>query len=185
MADLLVVCRANLCRSPAVELLLRAELGGDSRLEVASAGLRPADGLSVPVEVAGWLAARRLDVSGHRPRGLRRADVEAAAVVVVMTRSQRSALVTTFPAALRRTVLLAEAADRVELADDGSVRVRPGSVPGARDLVDPYGRPADEVAQILGEADQEVRRLGAVLRPRHAAVSLHGVSSPGSPGSFG
>lgn len=163
VADVLVVCRANLCRSPAVEVMLRAELPPHGPVVVSSGGLRPVPGLVVPVEVASWLAVRGLDLSTHRPRAVRRIDVQDADVVVVMTRSQRSALVTAHPSALRRTVLLSEAADRVGLAADGSVVVGKGSVPSGPDLDDPYGRPADEVGKILSEAQEHVGRLAAAL----------------------
>ena len=104
---------------------------------------------------------RGLDASSHRPRGLRSGQVESADLVVVMTRSQRSALLVDHPTALHRTVLLTELRDRVvfrEPGDSGGLTVHRRSGAGGADIPDPFGRPADEVAAILGAAEAAVQR---------------------------
>jgi protein-tyrosine phosphatase len=161
--EVLLVCRANLCRSPAAELMLRAALGPTSPVGVGSAGLRAVPDSTVPAEFVRQLASRGLDVRSHRPRRVDAALVGAADLVVVMTRSQRSMVVTAVPAAVRRTVLLPEAADRVRVDDAGRLVVVPGSRP-VEDVVDPYGFDPGGVAASLDRIGAEVQRLADALR---------------------
>lgn len=163
MPEVLLVCRANLCRSPAAELMLRAALGPGSPVRVSSAGVRPVPGTPVPDEFVAQLVARGLDASGHRSRRADRAVLGGADVVVVMTRSQRTAVTTAAPAVVRRVLLLSEAADRVLPDGAGGVRVAPGGAP-ADDVVDPYGLPPAEIALVLDRIEREVGRLAATLR---------------------
>lgn len=143
--------------------MLRAALGQGSPVQVSSAGVRPVPGTPVPAEFVRQLAARGLDASGHRSRRADRAVLGGADVVVVMTRSQRTAVTTAAPAVVRRTLLLPEAADRVVADGAGGLRVAPGAVP-VDDVVDPYGLPPDEIALVLDRIEGEVGRLAAALR---------------------
>lgn len=104
----LVVCHANLCRSPMAEQLLRhglaARLGADgAAFPVGSAGThavadRPMHPLALRV-----LTQAGIDSAGFRSRPLTADLVAAADLVLTATRQQRSACVSLDPAAVRRT----------------------------------------------------------------------------------
>lgn len=85
-ASLLVLCRANRCRSPfAAELLRRFLRGADVHVE--SAGLLPG-GYEMPA--AGQSVGRTLgmDFSGHRSRELDPSALERFDLVLTMSRDQ-------------------------------------------------------------------------------------------------
>ena len=91
--QVLVVCHGNIWRSPYAAAVLRRELssrGWDS-VRVTSAGLigpgRPCSDIARAVAIT-----RGLDLSGHRSRVVRPADVEAADLIVVMDEAQRWAI---------------------------------------------------------------------------------------------
>lgn len=163
MPEVLLVCRANLCRSPAAELMLRAALGSGTAVAVSSAGVRAVPGSAVPGDFADLLAARGVDASQHRSRRADRTVLDAAELVVVMTRSQRTAVTTAAPATVRRTLLLTEAADRIRSDGGGGLQVVPGAVP-VEDVADPYGLPTDQAEAVLDLIQHEVGRFAAALR---------------------
>jgi protein-tyrosine phosphatase len=102
------VCTGNICRSPLAEQLLRKELAGDPRFEIASAGLNAVVG--APMDT---MAAEQLRAHGGDPHGLvgEQLDdirVDAADLILTMTRGQRDHLVQRYPRAAQRTFTLAE-----------------------------------------------------------------------------
>lgn len=112
-AGILVVCAANICRSPLAELVLREELAtrGLGGVVVASAGVRAIEGAGACDEVValrddeGW----RERCARHRSQQLDAEAVEGAALVLAATREIRSAVVAAVPAARRRAFTLREA----------------------------------------------------------------------------
>ncbi len=172
----LVVCTANVCRSPMGEALLRRSVEAKGLdVVVRSAGVR-VPGLPVDPDAVRALAAHGLDISTHEPRqatrDLLRADGED--LVITMTREHVRDIVSIDRAAWPRTFSLPELVRR-------SRAVRPGGhEPGwagwlaavgegrtARDLMvpdrsddidDPYGmslsahqHTAEMIAALLGE----------------------------------
>ncbi len=112
----LFVCTGNVCRSPMATALLNAQAQreGDSDQMIArSAGTwamenQPASGHALSV-----MAARGIDLSGHRGHTVTRQDLADADVVIVMTRSHRDALVAEFPECRPKLHLMSELKDRV------------------------------------------------------------------------
>jgi len=109
---MLVVCTANLCRSPVSEALLARRLAGvvdvdGARWTVASAGTDRFDGLIEPDTVAA-AAALGLDISSHTPRQVTQADLDDADLVVTMTRSHVRSIVASVESAWPRTFTLKE-----------------------------------------------------------------------------
>lgn len=88
---ILVVCTANICRSPMAEGLLQHALAAEAAplrgLKVVSAGLaaRPGE----PVSENSVVALRKvgIDITGHRARPLTQAMLDGALAVFCMTRS--------------------------------------------------------------------------------------------------
>lgn len=149
----LLVCTANVCRSPAAEVLLRRALGPAADVRVTSAGLDARPGTPVDPTVLRLLGEHG---SGPGARQLTAALVAEADLVLTMTRDQRAALVSRHPAAVRRTSTLREFAALATLAaDDGTV------LPPAP-----------------GEALAALRGLVPRLRPRHTAGPGDDVADP-------
>ena len=200
-ATVLVVCTGNICRSPAAELLLRAGLGPQAGIRVASAGTRALVGAPIAPEMAGRLRDRGIDPAGWTASQLDPSAVRNADVVLTMTTDQRTAVVSRTPAAVRRTFTLREFADLAQLSD-----LDPGGLPADRltalvaaapqararraqaspgDIEDPYGRAGEVFERVLGEIGTAVDSMLEVLTPApsHCVMSgrlpdLH--SSPAS-----
>jgi low molecular weight protein-tyrosine phosphatase len=84
--EVLVVCTANVCRSPMAEALLArrmSELGSD--MTVRSAGML-GDGNPPYPEVVSAMAGYGLDVSSHRSRRVTPEDLERADLTLAMAR---------------------------------------------------------------------------------------------------
>lgn len=154
--EVLVVCTANICRSPAAAAVLERYLGDDA-VRVSSAGLEARAGSPMDDTMA-----RLVDVPTGQftARQVTPAMIQVADLVLVMTREQRSAVVGKVPTAVRRTFTLREFADLAVLAQrsDGHPA---GTTPANRllaliaaaprlrglrghvtvdDIEDPYGR---------------------------------------------
>lgn len=100
------VCTGNVCRSPMAEYLLRAELSSDSPWEVSSAGVMAGAGMLASRDGIDILAAHHIDMSRHRSKPLDREWVDAATLLVVMTRSHRDQCLALFPDAANKIYLL-------------------------------------------------------------------------------
>ena len=172
----LVVCTANICRSPAAEVLLRRVYGPASGVSVTSAGLHARTGEPMAPEMARLLGVPPETVVAEQftPEAARRADL-----VLTMTREHRSAVVTAVPAALRRTFTLRELSSLAQLLRTGDglpTDVPPGEwlaalvevAPPHRsrrtagpddDVEDPYGRKPGVYARVLEVLEECVAAL--------------------------
>lgn len=141
--SVLTVCTGNICRSPAVETLLRHVL--DASVTVGSAGTRALVGHPVAEPMADLLTADGLPPTGFAARQLSPALVEQADLVLALTTAHRARVVELVPSAVRRTVTVTELGRL-------SGTLAPGAVVGQDD--------AARLATLLPAALQE--------RPRHA-----------------
>ena len=180
--SVLVVCAANICRSPVGERLLASRLDG-SGVTVASAGTSALVGRPVDPVMAELLRDAGLPAEPFAARQVRADLVRSAALVLTMTREQRAVVVATAPAAVRRTLLLTEAADLAEAVAAAGWPAEVAPEPAARlaalpslagrhrvpggsgdDVPDPYRRPAGTYAEcfalIEGAVDRLVRAVG-------------------------
>ena len=152
---ILAVCTGNVCRSPAVERLLRQRLG--PTVVVASAGTSALVGEPIAAPMAELLATCGADTDEFHARLVSPQLIEAAELVLTATRAHRSLVVEMWPAAVRRTFTVREFARLLGQVDKAALptgspaeRLRPaipmaaaqrGWVPQAEDdIVDPYGR---------------------------------------------
>ena len=135
-ARVLVVCTANVCRSPTTALLLHQRLratGADIAVALQTAGTDADPGAGfcpVAADLVGPAAGRLLD--GHASHLLTRADLEEADLVLVMERAHRAAVVALSPGAGLRTFTLREAAALAGALGQrlGDGRGQPGGRPG-------------------------------------------------------
>jgi protein-tyrosine phosphatase len=111
---ILVLCTANVCRSPlAAAMLARGLAAVGARVGVRSAGML-SDGDPVLPEVAAVMAERGLGNGGHRSRLVGAADLAGAGLVLGMARLNVRHAVVTLPAAWPRTFTLKELVRRGE-----------------------------------------------------------------------
>ena len=104
---ILVLCTGNICRSPMAAALLERELKRLGRdIEVRSAGLAALAGAPADPLANERMAERGLDLSGHRATAVRRDQVRAADLILVMEHAQRRWLLNADPAAAGKTFLL-------------------------------------------------------------------------------
>lgn len=116
--NVLIVCHANVCRSPTAEMLFRTHgreaLGEDCAFH--SAGLDANDGDGIDPVMQALLAERGVDASTHRSRRLSQAIVRDADLVLVTERRQIDAIEAVDPCARGKVFLLGKWED-TEIAD--------------------------------------------------------------------
>lgn len=144
----LVVCTANICRSPVVEALLRAKLASRGLdWQVASGGLLPASGYPASKNSVIVLAERDIDIAGHRSNEVRSIDVEAADLVLCMEQRHVESLRVENRAHREKIYLLTEMIGRDE------------------DIADPYGGPLPWYQTMLADVDDILDRgLEQIIR---------------------
>jgi protein-tyrosine phosphatase len=170
VTGVLVLCTANICRSAMTEALLSARLATlGVPIPVQSAGMTAA-AAPPPPEAAAALAARGHDISAHRGRTARAADLTGADLIVGMTREHVRHAVVLAPGAWPRTFTLKELVRRgqeigprmpgeplsgwLDRAGHGRDHRDLLGRSAADDIADPYGGPAHEYELTADLLDQ-------------------------------
>lgn len=86
MPAILLLCTGNLCRSVMAQGMLSARLAARGIPAAVSSAGQFGDGQPPPAEVISVMAARGIDVAGHRSRRVTAADLAAADVVLGLDR---------------------------------------------------------------------------------------------------
>ena len=181
----LVVCTANICRSPYIEARLRHELmrSGAAGVAVESAGTRALTGEPMAAESSELLARAGVDSDpGFRARQITVPMLERADLVLTATRDHRAQVLDVSPAALRRTLTLTEFAGLLTVAPPPlgpsqgawaqAVRhamTQRGLFPALvnsdhADLADPYGRGAEAFEAMDSAVDIALEQLSVLWR---------------------
>lgn len=157
---ILIVCTANICRSPMAEHLLRRRLSpaqaGPVVFEVSSAGTRGWVGAEMDPPAAAELRRLGGDPRDFRARSFRAALGEAADLILTATIEHRRLVLQEVPRALNRTFTLLEFAHLASHSRQvGEARGEPSEVVkraawarsaagnAVLDLADPHGRSTD------------------------------------------
>jgi protein-tyrosine phosphatase len=186
MTEILVLCTANVCRSPMAQALLARELTarGEPAL-VRSAGTL-GSGLPPPAEVVTVLAGYGLEVAGHRSHQVSAADLNRADLILAMAREHLRDAAVTAPRAWPRAFTIRELVRRGGLAGPR----RPGE-PLAGWLARAHeGRsrmallgdsPQDDIADPMGGALDDYARTAAELQALSARLADlgWGAAAPG------
>ncbi|MEH0983016.1 arsenate reductase/protein-tyrosine-phosphatase family protein [Micromonospora sp. CPCC 205556] len=163
MADeLLIVCHANMCRSPMAEYIVRRLLG-DRPVTVTSAGTHAVDGRPMHPYAADVVADGGADPTGFVSRELRAEHLTAATLVLTATRAQRSRCTALAPAALHRTFTLRQFARLAVAADppervDTPLRDAVRAAARARGRLQPATPDADDLGDPVGGTPADFRR---------------------------
>jgi protein-tyrosine phosphatase len=168
MTEVLVLCTANVCRSPMAAALLTERLRKrPAAVRVRSAGSLAAGQPADPAAVRA-MAALRLDIAGHRSRVVGADDVIRADLIVAMDRSCLRHAVVLAPCAWPRAFTLKELIRRAQ-AGGG-----PAAASRLRDWLDRLhqgraraellgGHPDDDVADPTGGPQRGYDRTAALL----------------------
>jgi len=166
---ILAVCTANICRSPMIEILLRARLD-DTRFEVASAGVRGWDRQPMDEAAAMELARIGYPSDSFRSHAIDSYLIESADLILTATREHRSSVLAMNPQALRRSFTLIEFAALTELVDGddpaalvAQAAVRRSLAPAQADVKDPYRRGPDVHRATADQIDSAVSTVAARL----------------------
>lgn len=166
---ILAVCTANICRSPMIEILLRARLD-DARFEVASAGVRGWD--RKPMDSMAAMELKRIGHSAEtfRSHAIDSYLVDSADLIVTATREHRSAVLAMNPHALRRSFTLVEFAALIEIVDGDNpsalvaqAAARRSLAPADADVGDPYRRGPEVHRATADQIDGAVTTIAARL----------------------
>ncbi len=152
--SILAVCTGNICRSPAVEQLLRQGL--PRAVQVSSAGTGALVGHPIDDQMGRLLRRAGVPDTDFAARQLDAAQIRSADLVLALTTAHRAAILREVPAALRRSFTLlefarilaapqfppipaGEAPDRLRFMVDVASRHRMlGEVINDDDVPDPY-----------------------------------------------
>lgn len=169
MTRVLMVCTANLCRSPTAEGLLRLRLADEAGdIEVSSAGFLEADH-PVPYEAAAAAGQVGVDLSGHRSRQVSSVPVGEMDLVLGMARAHVREAVVLEPAIWPRAFTLVDF-------------VRRARTVGQRDPAQPFDRWVASVhhgrrhADLLGSGqdDEVADPIGGPMAGYHAMAEQLG-----------
>lgn len=136
---ILIVCTANICRSPMAMVLLERKLqeqGVPGIWQVTSAGTWGRDGFPASKHGANLMQAWGMDLGGHSSRIIDKTIIAEADLVLVMEKGHQEALRAEFP----------ELADQIFLLSE---------MTGYRlDIGDPYGGPKEEYLETAQELER-------------------------------
>ncbi len=162
--QVLLVCTANICRSPAAARLLAGRLG--SSITFVSRGTRSVPGAGMCEVSASWVLMNGGDTAGqHRSRQLELADIKASTLILTASQRQRTRVIELRPSAQVRTFTLAQAARIAQWrmrARGAGLGAQVSSVPGGGAEV-PVG--ADMPDRLLWLAEEMDAYRGAAPRP--------------------
>lgn len=181
----LMVCTANICRSPLAEHLLRRAVEDDvagsptPEVVVRSAGTQGWDGAEMDPAAAAQLQRLGGDPTGFLATSLQTTYCEAADLILTATLAHRATVLQEVPQALKRTFTLLEFAHLVEhnehvrsaAGDPRELVSRAAAARGAAelelyDVPDPYGANAGFHTETANLVDQAVRAIATSFTSR-------------------
>ncbi len=111
---ILIVCMANICRSPSAEIILQSKYPA---LTVTSAGLKALSGKTTEKNASKQLIANGYHLSNHIARQLQIKMIQEADLVLVMEKIQQQKLMQIYPAYSGKVMLLGQWLDNQEIND--------------------------------------------------------------------
>jgi protein-tyrosine-phosphatase len=139
MPSILIVCTANICRSPLAMAILEARLAEDAETsdwKVESAGTWALEGERAARFSQAAASQRGLDLSNHLSRNVNREMMKSFDLILTMERGQKEALTAEFP----------ESADQIFMVSE--------LVGGMYDIYDPIGGPYSDYENTAAELER-------------------------------
>ena len=145
--SVLIVCKANICRSPLAEAYLRSQLEAQEKsVAVCSTGLEAAAGKRASQTAITLAREYHLDLDTHATRMISADLVKKADLILVMEITQKDRIIRMHP----------EAADRVVLLGYFDPQ-------GPLEIADPYGRSLEEFGVCFAQIRRSCDALSKVL----------------------
>ena len=181
MDEILVVCTANICRSPMAEALLRSWIDHHAptvadRVRISSAGVRARPDDEAAPHMARIATRWGMDLGPHRSRPAAPEVVDQATLVLTMELAHRDVIAQRVRGAASSTFTLPELAELLDHVDPAAIagagiaglaeaahRTRPRVAVARHDVEDPYGGPADEYETTASELVELVERVGPAI----------------------
>ncbi len=145
MPEVLVICTANICRSPVAEAVLRSrleergtDLPGDREWRVTSGGTLAFPGYGAAEHSAAVMAELGFDLSGHRSQSVDERRMAAVSLVLCMEPGHKRMLQAEFPHHRHKVYLLTEMVGEERAVEDPIGGPRAG-----------YERMVDEVLELV------------------------------------
>ncbi len=139
---ILVVCTANICRSPVGEALLKARFQAENLADwtVSSAGIQAMTGFAASLFSRQLMAEQGLDIASHQSQPVTKSLLQQANLVVCMEMRHVKSLKSTFPAYKNRLFTLKQMVGK-----RGSVR-------------DPYGGTRRDYERMVATVDRLIEQ---------------------------
>jgi protein-tyrosine phosphatase len=165
---ILVVCHANLCRSPLVHHLLgqalRERLGPEAKaFEVSSVGTHAHPGLPMHPNTAAVLREQGGDEGAFRSRAVAADAIKRADLILTADRPQRTICVSTVPASASRTFTILQFGRLAAAIDPASLRAA-SPIERARTLVAEAHLARAEFQPVAADADDLPDPVGLPLQ---------------------
>lgn len=160
------ICTGNICRSPIGERVLTgmAERAGLS-VASSSAGVGAMNGHAMHPYAIEVLDENGYDTTSFESRYLRPPILQAADLVLCLTRDHRAAAQQLLPVRWKRMFTVTEFAELVDLSGDATLdeiiasRSQIDTNSSHLDIKDPMGRPKEDFERVFGEIEPRVATL--------------------------
>ncbi|MGH2537774.1 MAG: low molecular weight protein arginine phosphatase [Candidatus Promineifilaceae bacterium] len=148
--NILIVCTANICRSPVVEAILQQKLAAAGRKGwlVHSMGTWASAGQAASALSVQLMAEQGIDISRHRSRQVTPEALAAAELILTMEAGHAEALRVEFPAQADKVYLLSQMSGQNHNVADPYGRRRPA-----------YEHMVREVESLIEDGLDEIIRL--------------------------
>lgn len=157
MSDVMVVCTANLCRSPMAEHMLRRRLWlSGYEWSVTSAGIAAVTGQRMHELAQATLLSRGLNVSNRwRTTRFTAARAESARLILTATHEQLVQVLSVLPSAARRAFVLGQFAHLLSLspAQASSPEELIAIATETRATIQPRPRDDDDITDPMGKKE--------------------------------
>jgi protein-tyrosine-phosphatase len=107
---ILFICTGNICRSPMAEAYFRdlCEKSKRNDIDIVSAGVFAGNNFPASPEAVKIMSNYNIDISRHKSRQITEELVESSDLIVVMTKSHKKTILTSFEIAADKIFLLHE-----------------------------------------------------------------------------